>query len=471
MSSYTQNTEKPVFRSILDSFSNNPKGFFEEHVNDDFVKETFKEHGVDFASGINGIYTPIVTMCAFVCQVLSAGKSCMKGVMCVLTLRAAMSLPECSSRTSAYCKARAKLPEPVLKALFEKLGDSMRTDANCTHLRWHNHEVILVDGTHITLPDTPENQREYPQPKTQKPGVGFPKMRLVGLITLAVGAIIGLGTGCYEGKETGEGNLFRQLFDRMRPGDVVVADRNFCSYFTIAELQRRGVQVVFRLHSTRKCDFRRGKRLGSEDHIVTWFKPAKPYWMDAKTYAEMPDEISIREARFQVNARGYRSKEITVITTLLDATSYPKEDMAKLYYRRWCIEIDFRSIKTTMKMETLSCKTPEMVRKELYVHIFACNKVRQIMALAANKKGCHPRNISFATALHFLESNNWLLPQKKDTEEDHEKRCESILINLGQHLVGNREGRVEPRKIKRRRKHYDLLQRPRGEEHAELLNG
>ena len=260
--------------------------------------------------------------------------------------------------------------------------------------------------------------------------------------------------------------MFRQLLDRLRAGDVVVADRYYCSYWMIALLRQRGVDVAFRLHQLRLFDFRRGQRLGSGDHLVVWTKPQRPAWMDETLYASLPDTLTIREIRFHVDRPGYRSTEILVATTLLDVEQYSKDELADLYHQRWHVELDIRAIKQTLKMDYLVCKTPEMVRLELWVHLLGYNLVRKVMADAALLKGLCPRQLSFAGALQTLEQFRMLL--RFSSAEQDQPMVIAMLLAVATHVVGNRPGRIEPRAVKRRPKEYARLMKPRAEARAEL---
>ena len=263
----------------------------------------------------------------------------------------------------------------------------------------------MFDGTTVSMPDTPENQAAYPQVYNQKPGLGFPIARIGVITSLACGAVLNLGFCRYAGKGQGEVSLLRRLWDVLRRGDVLLADSLLSNWTGIVLLQERGVDLVSRLNKAhRKADFRRGIRLGDDDHIVRWRKPTSIRSVDRRTYNSLPEYVTIREARFRVEQRGFRTKAIVVVTTLLDPLETTKEDLASLYRARWNNELDLRSIKSTMKMDVLRCKTPELVRKEVWTHILAYNLIRTIMAQAAAKHGVEPRTISFKGALQTLEA-------------------------------------------------------------------
>jgi hypothetical protein len=430
------------------------------------IQQLADETELAFAQGADDIYSPAVTLWAFLAQTLSASKSCVAAVARVLVLRTALGQPPCSANTGAYCKARRKLSERFLRGLTYTVGEAVEDQAPDSW-RWHGRRVLLADGFEVTLPDTPDNQRAYPQPGSQKPGLGFPMIRVVVLLTFATACLVGAAYGPHQGKETGEPTLFRQLLDRLRGDDVLVADRFYCSYWIIALLQQRGVAVAFRLHQRRHSDFRRGRRLGAADHVVVWSKPQRPQWMDPQQYATLPETLTVRELRFRVDQPGSRSREIVVATTLLDETCFSKQDLADLYHRRWHVELDIRAIKQTLRMDPLMCKTPAMVERELWVHLLGYNLVRKVMAAAAHTQGWSPRQLSFAGALQTLEQFRELL--RDPGEVDREVIVLRLLQAVASHRVGQRPGRVEPRAVKRRPKEYDRLMKPRAEARAELL--
>ncbi len=323
-------------------------------------------------------------------------------------------------------------------------------------------------GWSVTSAGNSANQEVYPQSRSQGAGVGFPLLRWVALVGLATGAVFDSAFGPWRGKQTGETALFRTLLDGLQPGEVLVADRYYCSYWMVALAQARGVHVVFRQHQLRHTDFRRGRRLGRNDHVVTWTKPQRPKWMDPETYAALPATLTLREVRGQVTTPGCRVQELIVVTTFLDDNAYPTEDILELYHQRWHVEIDLRSIKTQMKMEVLSCQTPEMVRKEIWAHLLAYNLVRKVMAQAAQQFEVTPRQLSFAGAMQTLNEFRPLLLTAGD--EELAELSGRILAAIASHRVGDRPNRVEPRKIKRRPKGYSRLLKPRAQERAALLD-
>lgn len=466
MPSYQLIPQGSRFTSTLHSYTQDPGLPFAQVLTEEDINQAVAAEDCSFGSDADCVYTPAVTLWAFLSQTLSGCQSCVAAVARVMVLLVVWGRPPCSAATGGYCKARAKLPEGLLRRLTYALGTAVEDQAP-DHWRWHDRRVVLVDGFELTMPDTPDNQEVYPQPNTQKPGLGFPMIRVVVLLTFATASLVGAACAPYQGKETGETALLRQLLDRLRAGDVVVADRYYCSYWMIALLQQLGVDAAFRLHQLRHYDFRRGERLGPRDHIVMWSKPARPEWMDSATYARLPDRLIMREVCFRVEQAGYRSKEIVVATTLLDARSYAKKEIADLYHRRWHVELDIRALKQVLGMDQLRCKTPEMVRRELWVYFLGYNLVRKVMAQAAWQEGLSPRQLSFAGAVQTLEAFRWLLITGASGQRSEVHQI--VWRAVGTHRVGDRPGRCEPRCVKRRPKGYKKLTRPRAEARAQLL--
>jgi hypothetical protein len=333
--------------------------------------------------------------------------------------------------------------------------------------------VYLFDGTTVTMPDTPENQAAYPQVYNQKPGLGFPIARLGALISLACGAVVNLGFCRYAGKGQGEVSLLRRLWDVLRPGDVLLGDRLLANWATLVLLQQRGVEVVGRLNTAhRRADFRRGRRLGPDDHLVRWAKPTSIRSLDREAYHALPDFITVRETRVRVLQPGFRTRSLVVVTTLLDPQQTTKEDLATLYRARWHNELDLRSLKSAMQMRELRCKTPELVRKEVWTHILAYNLIRTVMAQAAAGHGVAPRTISFTGAMQTLEAFQPLLEFGAGQDAAGRSRLYHELLDaIATHRVGDRPDRYEPRVKKRRRNHYGWLTKPRAEMKRKMAKG
>jgi hypothetical protein len=418
------------------------------------------------------IFSPLVTLWVFLGQVLSADHSCRAAVARLIAHRLSRGQRACSAETGAYCQARRRLPETFFADVACSVGRSLDTRAERDWL-WKGRRVYLFDGTTVTMPDTPENQKAYPQVYNQKPGLGFPIARIGAVISLACGAIVNLGFCQYAGKGQGEVSLLRRLWDVLRPGDVLLGDRLMANWASIVLLGERGVDMVSRLNKAhRRADFRRGQRLGAADHLVRWAKPTSIRSLDREAYHALPEFITVRETRIPVFQPGFRTREIVVVTTLLDPKQTTKEDLATLYRARWNNELDLRSIKSTMQMRELRCKTPELVHKEVWTHILAYNLIRTVMAQAAARHGVAPRTISFTGAMQTLEAFQPLLDFGiAQDAADRLRLYHDLLAAIATHRVGDRPDRYEPRVKKRRRNHYGWLTKPRAEMKRKMAKG
>ena len=323
------------------------------------------------------------------------------------------------------------------------------------------------------MPDTRENQQAYPQVYHQKPGLGFPIARIGALISLACGAVVNLGFCQYAGKGQGEVSLLRTLWDILRPQDILLTDALLANWANIVMLRQRGVELVGRLNKAhRTADFRRGRRLGHEDHIVQWPKPTSIRSLDRQAYQALPESIPVREAKVRVTQPGFRTRALVVVTTLLDPRQVTKEDLAGLYRARWNNELDLRSIKSAMQMGALRRKAPESVRKELWAHVLAYNLIRTLMAQAAAKHGVLPRSISFKGAMQTLEAFQPRIEGQATQDKAGGLRLyQELLRASATHRVGDRPDRFEPRVKKHRRNHYGWLTKPRSEVKRQMAKG
>ena len=450
-------------RRHVDSIRHDPARLFAGLLDPSLIQEALAQERVRWR---DCVLTPCVTLWTFLGQVLCPDHSCRAAVARLIALLVARGEVPCSPDTGPYCKARQRLPTTVLSRLVRRTGrdSEARTAADWD---WKGRRVLLVDGTTVSMPDTPANQRAFPQLAAQKPGLGFPLARLVAVISLATGAVRDLAIGPAKGKRTGETALFRSLWDRLDRGDIVLGDCTFASYFGIAPLIERGVDVLSRAHQRRKVDFRRGLRLGVTDHIVRWLKPECPDWMDITTYDQLPGHVEVRELRVRIEQPGFRVDELVLVTTLLDSAEFAKEEVATLFFQRWNIELDLRAIKVEMQMEVLRCKSPEMVEKEVWAHLLAYNLVRSVMVRAAETHAIRPRRLSFKGAMQtmraFAEAVRSAGPSRRGELE------EEMLRAIASHRVGDRPDRVEPRAKKRRPKPHRLLTIPRKEARKRLL--
>ena len=418
------------------------------------------------------IYSPLVTLWVFLSQVLSADHSCRAAVARLIAHRLSHGQEECSADTGAYCQSRKRLPEKFFSAVACKVGCALDAQADSSWL-WKGRRVYMFDGSTVTMADTPDNQDVYPQIPTQRPGLGSPIARIGAITSLSCGAIISLGFCRYAGKGQGEVSLLRRMWDILAPGDILLADSLMSNWANIFMMQQRRLKLVSRLDKTkRKADFRKGIRLGKGDHIVQWRKPNTIRSVPWEIYHSYPDYITVRETRIQVKERGFRSKSIVIVTTLLDPKQTTKEDLSYLYRQRWNNELDLRSIKSTMQMDHLRCKTPELVRKEVWTHVLAYNLIRTIMAQAAATHDIQPRTISFKGAMQSLEAFQPAIELRANSDSKLRGQLyEYLLACIATHRVANRPGRVEPRKKKRRFKLYDFLNKPRHEAKLDILKG
>ena len=403
------------------------------------------------------VYSLPVVVWMFLSQVLSDDHSCRETVARLNAWRVGCDKPPVSPDTARYCTVRNELSEIGCQRLVESTARQI-DEQTPSKWRWLGHRVCVVDGTTVTMPDTGENQSEYPQQRSQKPGCGQPIMRLVALFSMATGVALRLAMGPYQGKQTGENSLFRaQIADELKEGDVLLADRFFSGWFDIALLHGRGVDVVVRKHQLRHSDFRRGARIGRGDHVIRWYKPDRPQWMAQAIYDALPEFLVMREVRVMVTQAGFRSREVIVATTLWNDKDYPASAIAELYRRRWDAEINLRSLKTHLQLEHLRCKTPHRVRNEVWMHLLAYNLIRGTMAEAAIEAGMQPWQVSFKGTVQTL---NQYLPTSLDAT-DIPTWIRQLLAAIAAHVVGNRPDRVEPRVRKRRPKNYRLMNKPR----------
>jgi hypothetical protein len=400
------------------------------------------------------LYPPSVVLSMFIEQALSEDGSCQRAVNGWAAQRAAEGLNPQSIRTGAYCRARQRLPTEMVTALTRETGRLLCDSANAGW-RWRGRAVKLVDGTGISMPDTPENQERYPQPSSQAPGAGFPLARLVGVICLSTGAVVDAAIGPFAGKGHSEHSLLREILGAFHAGDILLADSLYCSYWFIATMQMAGVDVVMKQHGSRNTDFRRGRRLGARDHIVSWSKPKKPDWMTPEQYEVFPDELAVREAK--VGGR-------VLVTTIFEHRKTTKKNLSELYLQRWQIELDFRNIKTTLGMEVLRCRTPEMIEKELWVNLLAYNLIRMLMAQAALESGLQPRELSFKHTVQM-----WTQWTSIHSGRGQELPRDGLFQLIVQVRVGHRPGRIEPRARKRRPKPYPWLKVPRQVAREQIL--
>lgn len=446
------------FQDAVAPFLQQPGLPFTDVLSGQAIEQAFAERGGLFAT--DAVFSTPVVLWAFLAQTLRDGKgaACAAAVADIATYKQQTGGPMPSGDTGDYCRARAKLNLQALRTLATQGARQLEQAADPSWL-WHGLHPKLIDGFTFTMPDTPDNQLEFPQQKNQRPGAGFPIARACAVLSLATAAIHDLNIGPYEGKQTGETALLRGILDSLQGGDVAVFDRNYCSFLLLAILLERGVHFCTRLHQRRPVDFRCGRRLGPDDHLVTWIRPKRPDWMTEQQYAQIPETLTLREVRFRVTEPGRRTEELVVITSLTDPVAFPAEAIAELYGYRWNAELDIRVIKQTLGLDHVRCKTPDMVRRELWVTVLAYNLIRKLIATAAAVHQKQPRQLGFTLACQTVLSS-WMLLATGACRDERELMRQA-LERIAANEVANRPGRIEPRVIKRNRQHYPMMHEPR----------
>lgn len=402
------------------------------------------------------IFTVRRTFFGFLYQVLNPDCPCREIVRQVQALFGLHDGPPVDEGTGGYCQARSRLPWDILP----QLRCAAAAQAQKAGSLWQGLDVKVVDGTSTSLPDTPANQRAYPQSGGQKPGCGFPLLRLVGVFSLATGALLGYAKG---NKHQHELRLLQTLRHLFKPGDLVLADRGFNSFAQMALFLAQGVQSLFRLHQKRPADLRKGKRLGKKDRLLLWRKPwpwQRPPFLSKHLWKSLPEELTVRVLRFSLYVPGFRVREVTLVTTLLDPKEYPAKELACLYARRWRIELWFRDIKTTMGMEVLRCKSPKMVHKELEMFFIAYNLIRCLMAQSNLRYEVSLQDLSFKGTVDSVRQFAAALGQARSRKKQTQL-INQLLAIIARDQLPERSGRTEPRAVKRRPKPYPLLNRPR----------
>ena len=404
------------------------------------------------------VYSLRRTFWGFLYQALNPSCPCREIVRQIQALFCLNSLGSVDEGTGAYCQARLRLPLDILQRIRHAVADRADKLLPQAQQLWHGLRPKVIDGTTISLPDTPKNQREYPQSRSQKPGCGFPLLKIVGIFSLSSGVLLDYAKG---NKHRHELALLYKLLDHFKARDLVVADRGFCNFVLIALLLLRGVGSLFRLHQARRIDWRKGKRLGKNDRLFTWSKPPnKPRYLPHCLWKLVPTELPVRVLRFQLKVRGFRPESVTLATTLIDAQIYPAQEVAQLYARRWKIELWFRDIKTSMGMEVLRCQSPKMVHKELEMFLIAYNLIRALMTEASALHDVPLDRISFKGTVDATRQYSIAIAQARSKKKQRELIGELLAV-LAKDEVPARPGRREPRALKRRPKPFPLLNQHR----------
>ncbi len=351
----------------------------------------------------------MVTLWAFLSQVIDADKTCHNAVSRVIAWLAGKGEEVPSEDPSAYCQARQRLPESFLKKLFSQVALRLKKKVQKEQL-WCGRYVKVFDGSTVSMPDTPKNQKAYPQPSSQKAGCGFPLAKIGVLFSLATGSVVEVVIDVFK---THDVKLARRLYEFLEARDIFLSDRACCSYADIHFITNRDADAVIRLHQSRKQQMKKGRRIGPNDRLVIWNKPkSRPKGLFKQEYDALPKTLTVREIHYYICIPGWRTKQVTLITTLLDAKAYPILEFVKLYEARWEAELNLRHLKTTLKMEILRGRTPEMVRKEIYIHLLAYNLLRSVMWSAGTQMGVNPKRLSLQEARHHLDNfidelKNW----------------------------------------------------------------
>lgn len=414
----------------------------------------------------NCVYTPIVTLWALISQVLDPAKSLSNAVKRIITWIAAAGEEAPSSDTGAYSKARQRFNERVLRRLVPDTADALELKVSGAQ-QWCSRRVRVFDGTTVLMSDTAANQKAYPQHSNQKPGCGFPLLKLVVVFSLWTGAVV---TACVSCFKTSELEISRLLYQQLNPGDVALGDQAYGTFVDLALVQKQGADGVFRKHHARNTDFRRGKKLGIGDHAVRWHKPSNcPEPMSEEEFAQLPDLLEVREVSILLRRPGFRDQRIIIVTTLLDAKRYSAQQLGQLYGLRWqAAEVNLRHLKTTLGMEMLSAKTPEMVRKDLWAHLLAYNLLRTVMLQSAQSTNQVLSRLSLqGTRQQFLQMIGLLAIS---LEEVRERLFRVLMQVVAKDLLPLRAFRSEPRVVKRRPKPFPRMTKPRDVLKAALAN-
>ncbi len=397
----------PNLNEVHDRFARNEGLPFADILTEANILNVLNEHGVQFR---DRLFNPVTTIWGFLSQVLSDDHSCRDTVSRIIAHLAANCETVCSPNTASYCKARSRIPTDVLRTLATRTAEELEASAAMGKRRWNDRLIYILDGSTVSMPDTVENQTVYPQPPSQKPGIGFPLARITVLLSLETGACHDLAIAAYSGKGTGETNLFRRMYDTLKPGDVVLADALFDDYFIACELCDRDIDLVAHVQHDRNSSGIAESR--SDCDIIVWQRPNKLRGMTGEQYRSFPKELSMRQVTVDARDKNNRVKQFKIVTTILDASIDGKE-FGDLYERRWSGEVDIRSIKSTMQMDILRCKTPDMVHKEIWTHLLAYKVERGVDYVQENAL----RGREFETLAAQNEHASARRPQHDDDEQ------------------------------------------------------
>ena len=445
---------------LKDKFSQSLGLPFKELLLESAIKQAICELKIKYKKRL---FDPIVTLWAFLSQVLDTDKSCHNAVSKIIAHLAQSEVEVPSSDTSGYCQARARLPEKLLEKLFNSSAQSLEEKVTTEYL-WCGRNVKVIDGSTISMPDTLENQKEYPQPSSQKLGCGFPIAKIGVIFSLVTGAAVAL---CIDVLNTHDIKIARKMYSVLKPNDLLLGDRAFCAYADMFAIKNINCDAVFRKHQSRTTTMRKGKIIGDCDKLVTWYKPKScPKGLSKDEFDALPSSITVREIYYYIVIPGFRTGRVSLITTLLDKATYSTLEIVRLYGKRWDVELDLRHLKTTLGMDVLRCKTPSMVRKEIYVYLLAYNLLRSLMWSAGTTYNTPQNRLSLQGTRHHLIN---FIPKLLAASSQKRLRIYRTLLKVIAHkAVPDRPARNEPRVRKRRPKIYPLMTKPRHELRKQL---
>jgi hypothetical protein len=425
------------------------------------IQSVLDEQGIAYRQVL---YTPMVVLWSWISQVLDVDGSLSHAVKRVVTWMSLAGLEPPSADTGGYSKARKRLSESIFPPLLQRVARALQRQVTPAQ-QWCGRPVKAFDATTVLMSDTEANQAAYPQHSNQKPGCGFPILKLQVWFCVMTGAVLEVAMAPFR---VSEWRLARQLYQKLRPEDVVVADSAYGTYVDLAWVALRGADAVFRKHHQRRCDFRRGKKLGIGDHIVRWHRPKQcPKALSPEEFEALADSIEVREVHISIQVPGFRPTNFVVVTTLKDPKRYPKAKLAELYRLRWqATEVNLRHLKTTLAMEMIAAKTPAMVTKSIWVHLLTYNLLRTLMWDAVANSEVAALRVSLQGARqqfnHFRPEFLHLAPSQQ------QRGYQALLSAVRQLIVPFRPNRSEPRVVKRRPKPFPRMQEPRSVLKAKL---
>jgi len=423
-----------------------------------FIPEKFLQPAKSGQHSRQRLFSKHNTFWAFFSQILDADGGCKEVVRKIQATSAMKGKTLPSSSTAAYCQARHKLSSDTLTSILAHTTQQLQSTSSPE--MFHKRRVVVVDGTGVSMPDTKRNQEIWPQQALQKPGCGFPQAAICACFCLHTGAMLSYELG---NKKSHELPMLRKQWDTFRSGDIFLGDKGFCSFYDVHSFKERGVDSVITLARRKPVSAAEAvKVLGKDDVLVHWKRPSQsktPY----SNWHELPEDLLLRQIKVTIDQPGFRSTSFYIITTLLDATKYPADDIADLYFQRWQVELNFRDLKTTLGMDILRCKSPEMVRKEIIMYFIAYNCLRSLIIEAATKNKIDHQRLSFKATLQALRQWEPLINQTKNIAANLYQLMNNLHDAIAKNIVLNRPGRSEPRAVKRRPKPYRLLTSPRHE--------